>query len=64
MAYKRLTSESNRYYTREQEEILVRLFRKGKTVEEIADELGRTKTSVSTKISNMRKNGIPVDRTW
>lgn len=64
MGYKRLTSESNRYYTREQEESLVHLFRKGKTVEEIADELGRTKTSVSTKIANMRKNGIPVDRTW
>ena len=64
MGYKRLTAESNRYYTKEQEEIIIRLFRKGKTIAEIADELGRSKTSVSTKIGHMRKNGIPVDRTW
>lgn len=64
MGYKRLTAESNRYYTKEQEETIVRLFRKGKTVAEIADELGRPTTAISTKIAHMRKNGIPVDRTW
>lgn len=50
-----------RYWTKEEEEFLIENRKNGKTNEEIAKALGRTESSVKTKISYLMKSGR-VDR--
>ncbi|MED3660918.1 helix-turn-helix domain-containing protein [Ureibacillus sp. FSL K6-8385] len=55
--YELLTSSSDRHknYSPQETEILMALYKEGKTYREIAEELGRSYWSVAYKLAEMRK---------